>query len=104
MKTNIKSVAAKRRGQKHMILPVASLVAFELSFLKEEVFSALSSLHGDKAPSLDGSTLALWQGCWDAVKNEVLGFFGEFLELGSFERSLNVIFLVLVPQKGGIKT
>ncbi|RVW88403.1 GPI mannosyltransferase 3 [Vitis vinifera] len=36
---------------------------------------------------------------WDVVKDEVLGFFGDFYELGCFERSLNVMFVVLVPKK-----
>ena len=37
------------------------------------------------------------------MKHEVMGFFGEFYDLGSFERSLNVTFLVLVPKKGRAK-
>ena len=35
------------------------------------------------------------------MKPEVMGFFVEFYGLGSFERSLNATFLVLVPKKGG---
>ena len=38
------------------------------------------------------------------MKHEVMGFFSEFYGLGSFERSLNVTFLILVPKKGGQKT
>lgn len=35
------------------------------------------------------------------MKPEVMGFFVEFYGLGSFERSLNATFLVLVPKKRG---
>ncbi|RVX14205.1 hypothetical protein CK203_011305 [Vitis vinifera] len=78
----------------------ASSTALEFYFSEEEVFAALSSLCGDKALGSDGFTLAFWQGCWEVVKSEVMGFFGEFYEPGSFERSLNATFLVLVPKKG----
>ena len=78
----------------------AGSTALEFYFSEEEVFAALSSLCGDKALGSDGFTLAFWQGCWEVVKSEVMGFFGEFYEPGSFERSLNATFLVLVPKKG----
>ena len=67
------------------------------------VFSTLSSLCGDKALGLNGFTLAFWQNCWDVVKSEVMGFFGDFYEMGCFERSLNATFIVSVPKKGGAK-
>ena len=77
--------------------------ALEVPFSEDEVFSAFSSLGGDKAPSPEGFTLAFWQKCWDVVKDEVLGFFGDFYELSCFKRSLNATFVVLVPKKGGAK-
>ncbi|RVW23505.1 Transposon TX1 uncharacterized 149 kDa protein [Vitis vinifera] len=73
----------------------------EESFSVDEVFSALSDLNGDKAPGPDGFSLALWQFCWDFVKDEVLGFFKDFFERGKFVRSLNTTFLVLIPKKCG---
>ena len=79
----------------------ANSVALEFPFSEEEIFSALSSLGEDKASSLNGFTLAFWQGCHDVVKREVMGFFGEFYKSGCFERSLNATFVVLVPKKGG---
>ena len=82
-------------------LSLADSAALEFPFSEEEVFSALSSLCGDNAPSPDGFTLALWQSCWDVVKSEVMGFFGEFYESECFERSLNATFAVLVPKKRG---
>ncbi|KAL6331982.1 hypothetical protein AAG906_020335 [Vitis piasezkii] len=55
---------------------------------------------GEKAP---GPTVfnGFWQFSWDFVKEEVMNFFRQFHEIGSFVRSLNATFLVLIPKKGG---
>ncbi|RVW75874.1 Transposon TX1 uncharacterized 149 kDa protein [Vitis vinifera] len=58
-------------------------------------------MRGDKAPGPDGFTMAFWQDCWDVVKEEVMDLFKEFFEYGSFAKSLNTTFLVLIPKKGG---
>ena len=42
----------------------------------------------------------LWHFGKIVVKDEVLGFFGDFYESGCLERSLNATFVVLVPKKG----
>ena len=68
---------------------------------EKEVFEALCSLFGDKAPDPDGFTMAFWQFSWDFTKVEILAFFDEFFCLGNFQRSLNSTFLVLIPKKGG---
>ena len=79
------------------------LRSLEEAFSKDGVLSDLSSLCGDKAPSLDGFTMAFWQFCWDIVKNEVMAFFMEFHDTGHFERSLNVTFIVFIPKKQGVE-
>ena len=56
-------------------LSPADSAALEVSFSKEEVFFALSSMSRDKASCLDGFILAFWQDRLDVVKDEVLGFF-----------------------------
>ena len=33
------------------------------------------------------------------MKEEIIGFFGEFHEWGRFVKSLNIAFLVLIPKK-----
>ena len=73
----------------------------EIPSTKGEMFTALSDLGKDKAPGLDGFTMAFWLFCWDVVKIEIMGFFREFHERGKFVKSLNATFLVLVPKKGG---
>ena len=58
-------------------------------------------MNGDKAPGLDGFTVAFWQNCWEIVKEDVLDMFKEFYDQNSFIKSLNHTFLVLIPKKGG---
>lgn len=69
-------------------------------FFKEEVYATLSSLCGAKAPGTNGISMSFWQFCWDFVRSEVMEFCEEFHELGSFEKSLNATFIVLVPRRG----
>ena len=52
----------------------------EDKFTEDEIFAAISSLNGDKAPGLDGFPLAFWQFSWDFLKEEVMSFFNEFYE------------------------
>lgn len=66
-------------------------------------FLELYLAYGDKAMGLDGFTLAFWQCYWEHVKSKAMGFFEEFYEARSFEKSSNATFLVLVPKKGGAK-
>ncbi|RVW54301.1 Transposon TX1 uncharacterized 149 kDa protein [Vitis vinifera] len=73
----------------------------ESPFTEEEVFNALLSCNGDKAPGPDGLSMAFWQFAWDFVKADVLCFFKEFYENGKFVKSLNATFLVLIPKKVG---
>ncbi|RVW88076.1 Transposon TX1 uncharacterized 149 kDa protein [Vitis vinifera] len=54
----------------------------ESPFTEEEVFNALLSCNGDKAPGPDGLFMAFWQFAWDFVKADVLCFFKEFYENG----------------------
>ncbi|RVX11584.1 LINE-1 retrotransposable element ORF2 protein [Vitis vinifera] len=75
----------------------------EEAFTEEKVFSALSDMNGDKALGPDGFSLSFWQFSWEFVKVEVMGFFKEFHERGRFVRSLNSIFLVLIPKKAGVE-
>ena len=69
-------------------------------FSEKEIFAALSSCCGDKAPGPDDFTMAFWLFCWDVVKPEILGLFREFYLHGTFQRSLNSTFLLLIPKEG----
>ena len=74
-----------------------------MPFIEEEVHSALADLNGDKAPGPDGFTAAFWQFNWDVVKSDIIGLFRDFHEHGCFVRSLNSIFVVLIPKRGGVR-
>ncbi|RVW81972.1 Transposon TX1 uncharacterized 149 kDa protein [Vitis vinifera] len=74
--------------------------SLEIPFSENEIHSALMEMSGDKAPGPDGFTMAFWQSSWDFVKEEILEMFKEFHEQGSFLKSLNNTFLVLIPKKG----
>ena len=75
----------------------------KIPFFEEEVHSALMDINGDKAPGLDGFTVAFRQNCWQFVKEKVMEMFKEFHEQNSFLKSLNTTFLVLIPKKGGVE-
>ena len=74
-------------------------VRLEETFLEDEIWTAISGLNSDKAPSPDGFPLAFWAFSWDFVKTEVLGFYKEFHKQARFVKNLNVTFLVLIPKK-----
>lgn len=58
-----------------------------------EVFDALLGFNGDKAPGLDGFSMAFWQFSWKFVKDEIIGFFKEFHEHDRFVKNLNATLL-----------
>ncbi|RVW59505.1 hypothetical protein CK203_115577 [Vitis vinifera] len=71
-------------------------------FTEEEIHAALMGMNGDKALGWMDSCglLAILLGL---VKEEIVDMFKEFFEEKSFAKSLNSIFLVLIPKKGGPK-
>ena len=71
----------------------------EVMFSEKEIFAALSNYCGDKAPGPNGFTMAFWLFCWDVVKSDILGLFREFYLHGTFQRSFNSTFLMLIPKK-----
>ena len=71
--------------------------------MRFKIWAAISELHGDKAPGLDGYPIAFRSLCWDFVKNEVLGFFKGFQDQSRFVKSLNATFPVLIPKKHNVE-
>ena len=60
----------------------------------------LREMEGDKAPGPDSFTIAFFLKCWSVVKKDVMDFFEYFHWHSVFERSLNALFLTLIPNKG----
>ena len=68
-------------------------------FLEEEVCYAVFQLNRDKASSPDGFTMALYQECWDVIKEDVMKVFQEFYSSWIINQSTNANFIALVPKK-----
>ena len=56
-------------------------------------------MEGDKAPGLDGFTIAFFHICWSVVEKDVMDFFTHFHRHSRFERSMNASFITLIPKK-----
>jgi hypothetical protein len=70
-------------------------------FEESEIVHVVQGCNGDKAPGLDGFSLAFFQQCWGVVSKDMLVVCHEFHEYCSFERSLNATFISLIPKKHG---
>ena len=73
----------------------------ERPFDVDEVIDVVRSLNGDKALGPDGFSLAFYQSCWDVIKDDVISMFNEFAQVERFVKSLNAMFIVLIPKKRG---
>ena len=73
-------------------------LSLEREFLKEEVTQVLAEMEGDKAPGLDGFTMAFFHKCWRVVKADVMAVFKHFHRYSVFEKSINTSFLSLIPK------
>ena len=60
---------------------------------------AVFQLNKEKAPSPDGFSLALYQECWDEIKEDLLRVFVEFHGKGIINKSTNATFITFVPKK-----
>ncbi|RVX10321.1 hypothetical protein CK203_016096 [Vitis vinifera] len=70
----------------------------ESLFTEEEISKAIFQLNKDKAPRPDGFTIAVFQDCWDVIKEDLVRVFVEFHRSGIIE-SINASFMVLIPKK-----
>ena len=62
---------------------------WEREFDREEVVQTLKELRGDKAPGVDGFTMAFFQHYWRVVQVDIMAFFKEFHESYMFEKCVN---------------
>jgi hypothetical protein len=70
----------------------------EAPFLEREVKDVIFGMDGNKAPGLDGFSLAFFQACWDVLKEDIMAVFSDFHARGKFEKSLNSTFISLIPK------
>ncbi len=71
----------------------------ERPFGMGEVQEVVMSMTGDKALGPDGFPMVFFHTCWSMLKEDLMAIFHAFHEHGSFERSLNVTFMTLIPKK-----
>ncbi|RVX19478.1 hypothetical protein CK203_005375 [Vitis vinifera] len=56
-------------------------------------------LDRDKASGPDGFTIAVFQDCWDVIKDDLVRVFAEFHNSGIINQNTNASFIVLLPKK-----
>ncbi|RVW74568.1 LINE-1 retrotransposable element ORF2 protein [Vitis vinifera] len=57
----------------------------------------------DKAPGPDDFTIAVFQDCWDVIKEDLVRVFAEFHNSGIINQNTNASFIVLLPKKSQSK-
>ena len=58
----------------------------------------IKSMDRDKAPGLNGFSLAFFQDCWEVVKGDFMEVFADFHTQGKFMKSINSTFILLIPK------
>lgn len=71
------------------------------TFEEAEIFQALTSINGDKAPNPDGFTMTFFQACQSVVRGDIINFFKYFHASGGFGKSLNATFIALITKTVG---
>ncbi|RVW49587.1 Transposon TX1 uncharacterized 149 kDa protein [Vitis vinifera] len=71
----------------------------ESPFTEEEIYKAIFQMDRDKAPGPDGFTIAVFQDCWEVIKEDLVRVFVEFHRSGIINQSTNASFIVLLPKK-----
>ena len=56
-------------------------------------------LNKEKTPDPDGFTIAVYQECWDVIKEDLMRVFLEFHTNGIINQSTNATFIAMVPKK-----
>ena len=68
-------------------------------FFEEEIFNVVFRLDRDKASGPNGFTIAVFQDCWEVIKEDLVRVFAEFHSSGIINQSTNASFIVLLPKK-----
>ncbi|RVX07847.1 Transposon TX1 uncharacterized 149 kDa protein [Vitis vinifera] len=76
-----------------------SALRLDSPFTEEEISKAIFQLGRDKAAGPDGFTIAVFQDCWDVIKEDLVRVFAEFHRNRIINQSTNASFIVLLPKK-----
>jgi hypothetical protein len=77
--------------------------SLEDPFEEREVREVIKGMDRDKAPGLDGFSMAFFQDCWEVVKGDFVAIFEEFHARGKFVKSINSTFISLILKIQGAK-
>ncbi|RVW25448.1 Transposon TX1 uncharacterized 149 kDa protein [Vitis vinifera] len=83
------------------LIPISGESASRLDspFTEEEISKAIFQLDRDKASGPNGFTIAVFQDCWDVIKEDLVRMFAEFHKNRIINQSTNASFIVLLPKK-----
>jgi hypothetical protein len=84
-------------------LSATEAASLEDPFEEKEVWEVIKGIDRDKAPGLDGFSMAFFQECWDVIKGDLMAVFSEFHDRGEFVKSINSTFIALIPKVYGAK-
>ncbi|RVW77224.1 Transposon TX1 uncharacterized 149 kDa protein [Vitis vinifera] len=76
-----------------------SALRLDSPFHRRRDSKAIFQLDRDKALGPDGFTIAVFQECWDVIKEDLVRVFAEFHRSGIINQSTNASFIVLIPKK-----
>ncbi|RVW99869.1 Transposon TX1 uncharacterized 149 kDa protein [Vitis vinifera] len=79
------------------------LLYFEKLYANPKESLGVLKMDRDKAPGPDGFTIAVFQDCWDVIKEDLVRVFAEFHRSGVINQSTNASFIVLLPKKSTTK-
>lgn len=82
-------------------IDVVEASRLESSFKECEVLEVVKCMNSDKAPGLDGFSMAFFQACLDAFKANIMGVFRDFHACSKLEKSLKATLISLVSKKSG---
>lgn len=71
---------------------------FEKKFSEEEIWEAIKSCDGNKAPGPDDFNLNFFKEFWSKIKGDIVKVFDDFFEHGKLVRGLNAAFNTLIPK------
>lgn len=69
---------------------------------EEEVKKVVWMMDGDKAPGLDGFTLAFYKLCWEVIKEDLMLMLKDFYEKCFLDKGSNATYIALIPKREGV--
>ncbi|KAK3227785.1 hypothetical protein Dsin_007647 [Dipteronia sinensis] len=86
--------------QNHFKKEEEESLALETEFSSEEVWIALSSCDGNKAPGPKGLNMNFIKANWGVIQHDFMNFINEFYRDGSIVKEVNQSFIALIPKVG----